>query len=63
MADNSSLMAHLIPRLTIQVENAATDARGYIPNSSTQGMQVLNEVCLLCRGWSIAANSGWPSLL
>ena len=44
MADNSSLMAHLIPRLTIQVENAATDALGYILNSSAQCMQALNDL-------------------
>lgn len=44
MASSSSLMAHLIPRLTIQVENAATDALGYILNSSTQCMQALNDL-------------------
>ena len=44
MASSSSLMAHLIPRLTTQVENAATDALGYLLNSSTQCMQALNDL-------------------
>ena len=44
MADSISLMAHLVPRLTIQVENAATDALAYILNNSTQCMQALNDL-------------------
>lgn len=44
MAANTSLLAHLIPRLTIQVENAATDALGYILNNSEQCMQALNHL-------------------
>jgi hypothetical protein len=44
MAHESSLLAHLIPRLTIQVENAATDALGYILNESEQCMQALNHL-------------------
>ena len=44
MVGSSTLMAHLIPRLTIQVENAATDALGYILNRSTPCMQALNDL-------------------
>ena len=39
MADDSTLMAYLVPRLTRQVENAATDALGYILNKSPEAMQ------------------------
>ena len=42
MADNSTLMAYLVPRLTVQVENAATDALAYILNKSAGSMQALN---------------------
>ena len=34
MADNVTLMAYLVPKLTRQVENAATDALAYILNGS-----------------------------
>ena len=44
MADDSSLMAHLVPRLTSQIENAATEALSYILNSSIQCMQALNDL-------------------
>ena len=44
MAGDSSLMAHLVPRLTPQVENAATEALAYILNSSTECMQALNDL-------------------
>ena len=44
MADNSTLMAYLVPRLTVQVENAATDALAYILNRSAGSMQALNEL-------------------
>ena len=42
MIDSSTLMAYLIPKLTRQVENAATEALGYILNRSTGAMQALN---------------------
>ena len=35
MPDNVTLMAYLVPRLTRQVENAATDALAYILNGSS----------------------------
>ncbi len=44
MADDSTLMAYLVPRLTRQVENAATDALGYILNKSPEAMQALNNL-------------------
>lgn len=44
MADNTTLMAYLVPKLTIQVENAATDALGHILNQSTGAMQALNDL-------------------
>ena len=44
MADNNTLISYLVPRLTIQVENAATDALGYIVNKSSDSMQALNEL-------------------
>ncbi len=44
MPDESSLMAHLVPRLTRQVENAATDALAYILNRSDETMQALNDL-------------------
>ena len=44
MTDNFSLMAHLVPRLTRQVENAATDALAYILNRSDGAMQALNDL-------------------
>ena len=44
MTDNSSLLAFLVPRLTYQVENAATDALAYILNGSVEYMQVLNNL-------------------
>ena len=44
MADNSTLMAYLVPKLTSQVENAATDALAYILNRSAGSMQALNEL-------------------
>ena len=42
MADYQSLMAYLVPRLTRQVENAATDALAYILNGSNGTMRALN---------------------
>ncbi len=44
MTDDATLMAYLVPRLTRQVENAATDALGYILNQSTGAMQALNDL-------------------
>ena len=44
MSDDITLMAYLVPRLTIQVENAATDALGYILNRSPSTMQALNDL-------------------
>lgn len=44
MHNDSSLLAYLILRLTIQVENAATDALGYILNRSEQCMQAMNDL-------------------
>ncbi len=44
MADESSLMAHLVPRLTPQVENAATEALAYILKRSDETMQALNDL-------------------
>ena len=44
MAAQDTLLAYLVPRLTVQVENAATDALGYILNRSPQSMQVLNDL-------------------
>lgn len=44
MSDDSTLLAHLVPRLTSQVENAATDALGYILNKSGSSMQALNDL-------------------
>ena len=44
MPDDSSLMAHLVPRLTSQVENAATDALAYILNRSEGSMKALNDL-------------------
>ena len=49
MADDSTLTAYLVPRLTKQVENAATDALSYILNRSNGSMQALND--LLRVGW------------
>ena len=44
MTDNSSLLAYLVPRLTNQVENAATDSLAYILNRSPESMQALNDL-------------------
>ena len=44
MTDTDTLMAYLIPRLTNQVENAATDALAYILNRSTLSLQALNNL-------------------
>ena len=44
MADNDTLLAYLIPKLTSQVENASTEALGYILNRSSGAMQALNDL-------------------
>ena len=44
MASKTSLMAHLVPTLTPQVENAATEALAYILNSSSECMTALNDL-------------------
>ena len=44
MANSDTLMAYLIPRLTVQVENAATEALSYILNRSPRSMQALNDL-------------------
>ena len=44
MVNDSSLMAHLVPRLTRQVENAATEALAYILKRSDGTMQALNDL-------------------
>ncbi len=44
MSDDNTPMAHLVPRLTSQVESAATDALGYILNRSPSSMQALNDL-------------------
>ena len=42
--DATTLMAHLVPRLTGQVENAATDALGYILNKSATSRKALTDL-------------------
>ena len=44
MPNNDTLLAYLVPRLTSQVENAATEALGYILNSTVGSMQALNDL-------------------
>ena len=44
MADDSLLMAHLVPRLTPQVENAATESLAYILNRSAGSLRALNDL-------------------
>ena len=44
MADNDTLMAYIVPRLTSGVEDAATEALAYILNKSGGAMSALNEL-------------------
>ena len=44
MANESTLMAYLIPHLTDQVENAATEALGYILNKSAPSREALADL-------------------
>lgn len=47
MADNDTLMAYLVPRLTGGVEDAATEALAYILNKSDGAMAALNDLLRL----------------
>lgn len=42
--DATTLLAHLVPKLTLQVENAATDALGYVLNKSATSREVLTDL-------------------
>ncbi len=44
MAEQDTLLAYLVPKLTNQVENAATDALAFILNNSAACRSVLNNV-------------------
>ena len=44
MANESTLVAHLIPHLTDQVENAATSALGYVLNKSEPSREALADI-------------------
>ena len=44
MPDDDTLLAYLVPKLNRQVENAATDALGYILNKSTRCMEAMNNL-------------------
>ncbi len=44
MPNDTTLMAYLVPKITAQVENAATDALGYILNKSATSMDALNDL-------------------
>ena len=44
MTDKSTLVSYLVPRLSKQLENAATDALGYILNKSPRSMEALNDL-------------------
>ena len=44
MTDDDTLLAYLVPKLNRQVENAATDALGYILNKSTRCMEAMNNL-------------------
>ena len=44
MSDDDTLLAYLVPKLNRQVENAATDALGYILNKSARCMEALNNL-------------------
>lgn len=42
--DATTLLAHLVPKLTPQVENAATDALGYVLNRSATSREALTDL-------------------
>ena len=44
MTDRGTLLGHLVPRITKQVEDAATDALAYILNESCEAMGALNDL-------------------
>lgn len=44
MPDDTTLVAYLTPKLTNQVENAATDALGFILNKSAPAREALNDL-------------------
>ena len=44
MADRYTLLGYLVPRITGQLEDAATEAVAYILNSSTEAMGALNDL-------------------
>ena len=44
MAESDSLLAYLVPKLTSQVENAATDSLAYILNNSEASLEALASV-------------------
>ena len=44
MVESETLMAHLVPKLTRQVEDTATDALAYILNRSERAREVLNDL-------------------
>lgn len=44
MPNDTTLIAYLVPKITAQVENAATDALGYILNKSATSMDALNDL-------------------
>lgn len=44
MTDRNTLLGHLVPKITSQVEDAATDALAYILNKSTEAMGALNDL-------------------
>ena len=44
MADRYTLLGYLVPRITGQLEDAATEALAYILNSSTEAMGALNDL-------------------
>ena len=44
MADDDTLLAHLLPKYTGRLEDAATDAMAYILNRSAEAMGALNDL-------------------
>ena len=44
MSENDTLLSYLVPALTTQVEDAATDALGYVLSKSPRSMQALNDL-------------------
>ena len=44
MADNDTLLAYLVPKVTSRVEDAATDALAFILNKSEACQKAFNEM-------------------